>query len=459
MIALLCALAGGAMFYLGFGLDSIWALAWLAPAPLLWLAMGETPRWQLFLASLAAAACGQVYLVQVYWGQLPAAMLMSWFAAYALLFAMAVLMARSMMRRLPPLLALLAFPALWTVLEYGNSFVSVNGSYGAFAYASMGFPAAIQAASLFGLYAVTFLMCLFAAALAMLVRGGRMAGWVGLGICAAALVFGFVRLAAPQGPSVQAAALSDWDARRRATKSLDLAASAKLVAEYEAAARAEADKGARLIVIPETSLPFDPAWRAALVQPFADLARARGVTLVVGAMGVKPFRNVALSFLPDGAGPDYDKRHLLPPGEDKFTPGRHAGLMGGNQAVEICKDMDFERMLRSDMRQGVVRIMAVPANDFVTDDWIHARMAVMRGVENGFALVRAASNGIETISDAQGRVLASARTYTPGLSVIRARVPLGPGPTLYTSIGDVFAWACLALAAVLVALAFVKRRA
>jgi apolipoprotein N-acyltransferase len=172
---------------------------------------------------------------------------------------------------------------------------------------------------------------------------------------------------------------------------------------------------------------------------------------------------VALAFLPDGSVFDYDKRHLLPPGEDKFTPGTHAGLLGGDQAVAICKDMDFERTIRSDVRsdtrQDVVRILAVPANDFVKDDWLHARMAMMRGVENGFALVRAASNGIATVSDAQGRVLVSARTYTPGLTVIRASVPLGPGPTLYTSIGDVFAGACLALAGVLVALAFVKRRA
>jgi apolipoprotein N-acyltransferase len=87
--------------------------------------------------------------------------------------------------------------------------------------------------------------------------------------------------------------------------------------------------------------------------------------------------------------------------------------------------------------------MAVPANDFVKDGWIHARMAVMRGVENGFAVVRAAFNGIETVSDAQGRVLARASTVQPGMVRLSADVPLGPGPTLYTRIGDVFAWACV----------------
>jgi len=87
--------------------------------------------------------------------------------------------------------------------------------------------------------------------------------------------------------------------------------------------------------------------------------------------------------------------------------------------------------------------MAVPANDFVKDGWIHARMAVMRGVENGFAVVRSAFNGVQTVSDAQGRVLARASTVRPGMVRLSATVALGPGPTLYTRIGDVFAWACV----------------
>ncbi len=457
MTALLCALVGGAMFYFGFGLDNVWWLAWLAPAPILWLAYGDAPRWQIFAAAFAACIAGQVYAVQSYWGQLPVALLAGIMAGVSLLFAVASVLARRAYRTLPPWLSLVAFPALWTGFEYLNGLVSIHGSYGAMAYASVIFPASVQVASLFGLYAVSFLMCLFANALALLARGVRGPAFAGLCVCVAALVFGFIRLAAPQGETIKVAALADWDARKRSTHHLDLAASQTMAAEYLAAARAEADRGARLIVIPETALAFDPAWRDALLQPFADLARARDITLVIGTMGVKPWRNVAMSFLPDGSMKDYDKRHLLPPGEDKFTPGTRAGLLGGGRAVAICKDMDFERTLRSDAEQGPIRIIAVPANDFVQDDWTHARMAILRGVENGFAMVRSAFHGIETISDADGRVLASARTYRPGLTAIRASVPLGPGATLYTRIGDVFAWACLAMTLVLGAMSLKKR--
>jgi apolipoprotein N-acyltransferase len=458
MSGLICALLSAAMFYFGFGLDDVWWLAWLAPAPILWLAYGPAPRWQIILAALVAGAAGQAALVQAYWGTLPPALLVLMPAAVAALFAAAVMAARTLQRRLPPLAGLFAFPAIWTSLEYLNSLVSPNGSFGSVAYASVPFPASVQIASLLGLYAVSFLMCLFANALALLGRGARGPALVGLGLCVASLVFGYARLSVPQGATIQVAALSDGDAWRRSLKSLDMAASQKMAAEYKVAARAEADRGARFIVIPETAIAFDPAWRGQVTQSFRDLARDRGLTLVVGTMGVKPWRNVAMAFLPDGSVREYDKRHLLPPFELKYTPGSRAGLLGADQAVAICKDMDFERTLRSDAGQGVIRIMAVPANDFVKDDWMHARMAILRGVENGFAIVRSAFNGIETVSDAQGRVLASARTYAPGLTAIRASVPLGPGPTLYTRIGDVFAWGCLVLAVVLAGFGFRKRR-
>jgi apolipoprotein N-acyltransferase len=114
-------------------------------------------------------------------------------------------------------------------------------------------------------------------------------------------------------------------------------------------------------------------------------------------------------------------------------------VIGNGMAMAICKDMDFPRTIRSDAQAGI-RLMATPANDFVLDDWMHARQSIMRGVENGFAVARSATNGIETISDARGQVLARARVASSGLTAIRAEVPLGPGMTPYVRFGDVFAW-------------------
>ena len=54
MIAVLAALLSGAMFYLSQGFDDVWMLAWFAPAPLLWLAYGKQPTWQVMAARAAA---------------------------------------------------------------------------------------------------------------------------------------------------------------------------------------------------------------------------------------------------------------------------------------------------------------------------------------------------------------------------------------------------------------------
>jgi apolipoprotein N-acyltransferase len=149
----------------------------------------------------------------------------------------------------------------------------------------------------------------------------------------------------------------------------------------------------------------------------------------------------------------YDKRHRLFPDEAKYRPGTRAGLIGNGMALAICKDLDFPRTIRSDAQAGI-RLMMVPANDFYLDDWLHARPAVMRGVENGFAVVRTAIHGLATVSDDRGRVLALARAEKPGFVIAQADVPLGSGPTMYTRYGDWFAWLCVALAIALSALVF-----
>jgi apolipoprotein N-acyltransferase len=166
-----------------------------------------------------------------------------------------------------------------------------------------------------------------------------------------------------------------------------------------------------------------------------------------------------VAFDPDGRASVYAKRHLLMPIESRFTPGTAPGLLGGGRAMAICKDMDFPETIRQDARTGL-RLMAVPEWDFGADGWIHDRMTVMRGVENGFAVVRAASLGLLSASDAQGRLIAEKTVDPDRMDWILADLPLGPGPTLYTRIGDVFSWACLALTLLLgiVALSKTRRR-
>jgi apolipoprotein N-acyltransferase len=450
MIVLLCAALSGAMFYLSQGLDDVWVLAWIAPLPLLWLAYGPAPRWQLFTAALAAFAIGQVYFLQIYGLFLLVTVLGEMFGN-GLLFAGTILLARCAHRRLPPGAALFAFPAMWTAVEYLESLVSPHGAWMTLGYSQVSWPAAIQIASLFGAPAITFTLCLFANALALAAHGARRTAGIGVALCVLALGFGYTRLGQSEGETVNVAALSNISpAYIKAFGSGDHASGLAVAQEYAAAIRAEAGKGARVFVTPEAGV------EQFAVAPLALAARQTASLVVVGAHGRDPARNMAIAYSPDGKVQTYDKRHRLLPGEAIYKPGKLSGMIGNGRAMAICKDLDFPRTIRRDAQAGI-RLMAVPANDFTKDGWIHARQAILRGVENGFAVVRAAFSGLETVSDAQGRVLASAKTDHFGMIVIRATVPLGPGPTLYTRIGDVFAWLCVALAFALAAMSLRKR--
>ena len=164
--------------------------------------------------------------------------------------------------------------------------------------------------------------------------------------------------------------------------------------------------------------------------------------IIAGFHSETPAADFALAITPDGQVRRYDKRHRVPGLEDRFTPGHASGWLGDGRAMEICKDMDFPDTIRSDAAKGV-RLIGVPAGDMGIDGWQHGIMSVMRGVEDGFAIVRPAHDGLVFASDAQGRLVALEKDAPTGLTMVVADLPLGPGPTLYTRIGNVFPWICV----------------
>jgi apolipoprotein N-acyltransferase len=454
MRALLAAVMSGILFFLSQGVADVWPLGWLAPVPLLWFAYGDAPRWQVLLASLAGFALGQAYLAQCYWGQLPPAIIVPLVVAMCVTFAIAVVFAGEALRRGSPWATLLAFPALYTALEYLIGIVSPHGSFGALGYAQVSFPAGIQVAALFGVHAVTFLLCLCANAVALLLRRRWTAGGAGVAACALALVFGSVRLAGAEGPRVRVAALADTETRNAQHHEHTRASEENAAQTY--AAYIGKLKEVRVVAIPEGAVQMAEDDANVVLAPLAAAARASGATVVVGTLTPEPAQNRAFAFLPDGRVESYAKRHLLAPFEMEIA-GRSPGFLGAGYATQICKDMDFAGTVRATAAHGV-RLMIVPADDFGRDQWIHARMAIMRGIENGFAVLRSAFDGLETISDAQGRVLASAPTNQTGMVVVQADVPLGSGPTLYTRVGDVFPYVCALLSVLVGVWLFVGRR-
>jgi apolipoprotein N-acyltransferase len=155
---------------------------------------------------------------------------------------------------------------------------------------------------------------------------------------------------------------------------------------------------------------------------------------------------------------NYDKHHLIP-GVEPEKPGDKRIILDqsyGRWGLQICKDMDFPKLSREYARDGV-NLVLVPAWDFNVDRWLHSRMAVLRAVENGFALARSARNGLLTLSDNRGRILAETATAPGRFVSISGILNVAPEETFYARTGDWFARLCVAAFIVLLAFRLLTR--
>ncbi|HEX4955262.1 MAG TPA: nitrilase-related carbon-nitrogen hydrolase [Thermoanaerobaculia bacterium] len=446
--ALSAVLAAAAAFFLATGLEGWPLLAWLAPLPILLVAPRLSAKLAFgaaFLAHLLGGLSLFSYLAEL--APIPAVVAV--LAIPALAFALAVLAQRFAWRWLRHGASVLVFPAAWTSYEVLISTVSPNGTFGSLAYTQTDFLPLVQLASATGLWGITFLLTLLPTGLA--------AGWlwrrergralpallVPVGLVLLACGWGWLRIAgAPSQPAVRvAASATDETLDAFATEDREKALAALRV--YAGRIADLAGNGAQVVVLPEKLVGIAPAYEEEARALLSETARASRVTLVAGLNLVAraPRRNLAL-VLGAGGEPlaEYDKVFLVPGWERAYRPGDAPALftVGGHTwATAICKDLDFPAWLRRYSRGGA-RLLLVPAWDFVRDRRLHARMAVMRGVEGGFAVVRSTQEGLATISDAFGRILAEAPSApSPGAQVV-AEVPLGPGSTLYARLGDWF---------------------
>lgn len=264
-----------------------------------------------------------------------------------------------------------------------------------------------------------------------------------------------------------------------------------------------AARGADLVVWPETTRPGAVIWPAS--TPFEDaevaaLSQRAGAPILYGAdlfswegtsggrRRGKLYNGAALA-RPDGeSGPWYGKQRLLPfvegvPFGDLFgwDPSRrkqsegYLTMLGNFTAgpkptifkvgparigVLICFEGMYPQLARRYRLEGA-NMLAVMTNDAwwghsLFPRW-HSTMAGSRARENDLPVVRAANNGISSVTDRFGHVLAS--THLDEITVLEAEVePSGSPPTFYDRHGDWVVAASLLVMAAALALALLRRR-
>jgi apolipoprotein N-acyltransferase len=349
------------------------------------------------------------------------------------------------------------------MFDFLTSFDRAGGSIGSPAGAEVGVPVLIQSASLVGYLGITFLLSVFSAGLALsLRRRDPRPAAIAVALFAVNAGYGWWRLAAAAPSSAMRVALVESDDTMGPVRRANEAATLKAVDAYVAEISRLRDAHVDLIVLPENTARLGQAWRGEVEARLAAVASATHATLVAGFSTEvdSTLRNISWAFTPGQSTPaTYEKRRLVPVLESSiYTPGPGPRVLADGIGLEICKDMDFQSMIRTDMTATHPRLLAVPAWDFDADGWSHARIAVLRSVENGVPLARTARDGLLTLNDRYGRIVAQARTVGPFTTLV-GRLPLDGrgGDTLYDRIGDAFGWLCLVVGLTLTGLAFIRR--
>ncbi len=456
MTALVCALLSGTGFYFSLGLGDQWWLAWLAPIPVLWLAFGDAKARNVFVSSLCAMALGSCSILRAYGDSLSVFVLVASIVAPALTFAGAVMGARLVKHAFGPVRAMFAFAALWTGFDFLASFSDAGGTVETPAAAEVAMPILIQCASLVGFLGVTFVLSIVPAGVAASLRARRLVpAAIAASLFAANAAYGYWRMSLPPADTMHVALVASGSAVG-SVRADDREATLRAVDAYVATIDRLHDNRIRLIVMPENISRVAPEWSDQVRARLAAVSNRANATVVAGfntRIGDSR-RNISWAFTPGRPQPiTYEKRRLVPVLESAtYSPGAYAKVLTSGIGLEICKDMDFQAMLRNDAVETRPILLAVPAWDFDGDDWSHARVAILRSVENGVPMARSARNGLLTLNDRYGRVVARAKT-TASFTALIGDLPLDGrgGATVYDSIGDAFGWLCLTLGFVEVA--------
>ena len=382
--------------------------------------------------------------------------------------------------------ALVVVPFAWVTTELGRQYVWDGFPWALLGYSQVTMLPIAQAASVAGVYGLSWLLALSASALAAIALERGRSRWVPMAgvlvLVAGLAVWGSGRLRASpltsQGEPVRVAVVQGNIAQE---DKWDPALRDAITDRYLAMTREALAAGATFILWPESSTPF--FFERDLIRGSAirRLARESGATLLIGSDQVEPVKattatekpqeryyNAAFLVKTDGeVGAVYRKMHLVPFGEyvplksllffvgpiieavSAFTAGRDPVLLPVGQhrvSTAICYEVIFPSLIRRFVQDGSEMLTTI-----TNDAWYgrssaayqHWEQAAMRSIEQGRYLARAANTGISGFVDPYGRMLQTTDLFQP--AVVVADLRFLTAATIYNRIGDLIAWLSLAI--------------
>lgn len=230
-----------------------------------------------------------------------------------------------------------------------------------------------------------------------------------------------------------------------------------------------AKEGAKIVLWPETAVPYSINTNKNIRRYVEETADIAGCDILVGTfMDSEEGSANSIVLVKKGEGIRgenyYVKRHLVPFGE--FVPMRSLfeflfppladigvisdGIIEGDSAEAIigndyssgaliCFDSIFEKLSYETVREGA-QFLSLSTNDSWFSDsgavYQHNRHAVLRAVENGRYILRAANTGISSVIDPYGKIVSQILPFETGY--LTEEISLNSSMTFYSITGNVF---------------------
>jgi len=453
-LAIFAQAATATMLSFGAGLHPLWWLTWLAPLPVL-VAAPRLRASEAFTVAVLAWLLGSLNL----WDEVrtigSTTFLFVLLICPALTFGFCAVLFRAWILRGGVWQGALSVPVAWVAAEFLGSQVSAHGTFGNLGYTQSDFLPIIQVASIVGLWGISFCLLLVPATVAALLsRPGRLAQKQLLFACllfffAAVLTYGYRRLEGGSGPRRPVSVALVAGDRAADLFRQDDDSALRLCRQYaDEVSRKLRGPGFGVAILPEKIAHLSGAGVKRADALFLDAAGTMNVNFLVGfdRETATACANEARLYASDRTiVATYVKQHPLPhePVEAPGTEIKMVDAPSGVFGMQLCTDMDFPNLSRQYGARGV-GLLLVPASDLGDDGWLHSRMAILRGVESDFTIVRTARQGLLTISDGRGRVLAEKPSNAEPFTTLLATPSVRHDETFYVRYGDWFGWSCVA---------------
>ena len=421
---------------------------------------------------------------------LPTGARIGMFSGISLLFSFLYFADRWVNRRMTSLLATLVLPCGWVAFDLASARFSPGATWASIAYSFTGNDLVIQIASIAGWTGVTFVAVWFAST----------ANWIwdrwqqpaergkGLILVAAATVaifaYGVYRLNTAQDGQVTRIGcivapdtfndeyLNDVWAYTRGVETNDESVArarqriGQSMEEHFALVESAVAQDAEMVLWPEANAIMTLAEEVAWIERAKQISKDNGVYIGMGLIVFRPGTgertlnkfvlvddsgNVVMDLLKATRVPGSGNAKgdgILPTVDSKF----------GKLSAAICFDMDFPHLI-AQASQNRIDMFFAPSNDWKEVRDIHAEMARIRSIEQGFSLLRPTKDGTTIMTDCTGRIYSSVIAEDDRTALLVSEMPVRRRATLYSIIGDSFGFACGLMFVVLIGVALTTKRA